>query len=91
MRAVQRVMGEIVVRTPDTVNGDIAALESFVQAILFYDDLVCLDNYKEEHREKREKRFDFVRFIDPKSFKLEGVEAKAAREAPTIRSEIRGG
>jgi hypothetical protein len=91
LTAVQRVMGEIVVRTPDTVNGDIAALESFVQAILFYDDLVCLDNYKEEHREEREKRFDFVRFIEPKSFKLEGVEAKAAREAATIRPEIRGG
>ncbi|WP_019021523.1 hypothetical protein [Thioalkalivibrio sp. ALE23] len=91
LTAVQRAMGDVVVRTPDTVNGDIAALESFVQAILFYDDLVCLDNYKEEHREEREARFHFVRFIDPKNFKLEGVEDKAAREAANIRPEIRGG
>lgn len=91
LTAVQRVMGEVVVRTPDTVNGDIAALESFVQAVLFYDDLVCLDNYKEEHRAGREKRFSFVKFLDPKSFKLEEVETKAAQEAANIRPEIRGG
>ena len=91
LTAVQRVLGEVVARTPDTVNGDIVALESFVQAVLFYDEIVCLDNYKKEHREERETRFGFVRFIDPKSFKLEGFEAKAAGEAASIRPEIRGG
>lgn len=91
LTAVQRVMGDVVVRTPDTINGDLAALENFIQAILFYDDLVCIDNYKQEHQATRERRFSFVRFLDPKSFKLDGVEAAAAREASTIRPEIRGG
>lgn len=91
LTAVQRVMGEVVVRTPDTVNGDLAALESFVQAILFYDELVCLDNYKDEHRAARQERFGFVRFLDPQSFKLEEVEARATQEAAAIRPEIRGG
>ncbi|SHE19178.1 hypothetical protein BPUTEOMOX_1220 [methanotrophic endosymbiont of Bathymodiolus puteoserpentis (Logatchev)] len=31
-------MGQIIVKTPDTINGDLVALENLVQAILFYDD-----------------------------------------------------
>jgi hypothetical protein len=38
LTAVQRVMGQIIVKTPDTINGDLVALENLVQAILFYDD-----------------------------------------------------
>lgn len=91
LTAVQRVMGEVVVRTPDTVNGDLAALESFVQAILFYDDLVCLDNYKGEYRKTREERFSFVRFLDPEAFNLGDVETRSEKEAAAIRPEIRGG
>lgn len=91
LTSVQRVMGEIVVKNPDTVNGDLIALENFVQAILFYDELVCVDNYKEEHKEKRRKEFDFVRFLSPAEYQLDQLESKAKTEVRSIRPEIRGG
>jgi hypothetical protein len=46
LTAVQRVSGQIRVKNSDTVNGDLVALENLVQAILFYDELVCVDNYR---------------------------------------------
>ncbi len=42
LTAVQRVMGQVVVKNPDTVNGDLVALENLIQAILFYDELICI-------------------------------------------------
>lgn len=91
LTAVQRVMGQVVVKNPDTINGDLVALENFIQAILFYDDLVCIDNYKEKHKEERKKEFSFVRFISPTNYQLDSVSEKAVTEARSIRPEIRGG
>lgn len=91
LTAVQRVMGHIVVKNPDTVNGDLAALENFLQAILFYDELICIDNYKDEHKDERRKNFDFIKFLSPKDFELDQIENKAQSEAANIRPEIRGG
>lgn len=91
LTAIQRVMGQIEVKNPDTVNGDLMALENFLQAILFYDDLICIDNYKEEYKEDRSKYFDFIRFLSPKDFHLGPIDNKAQSEANTIRPEIRGG
>ncbi len=91
LTSVQRVMGDITVRTPDTINGDLVALENFVQAILFYDELVCIDNYKEEHKETRKTEFDFIKFLSPADFQLDQLENKAKEEARSILPEIRGG
>jgi hypothetical protein len=84
-------MGEIPIAGPDTINGDIVALENLIQAIIFYDEIICVDNYKAEHRNDRAKRFDFVRFINPQDYDLAEVEAVSRRECERIRPEIRGG
>lgn len=91
LTAVQRVSGQVLVKNTDTVNGDLVALENLVQAILFYDQLVCIDNYKEEHREARKSLFDFIRFIPPNELGLDLIEAQAATEARAIRPVISGG
>jgi len=92
LTAVQRVMGQVVVKNRDTINGDLVALENFIQAILFYDDLICIDNYKEKHKEARKVAFKFVNFISPNDFReLEQIEKKAKFEAQSIHPEIRGG
>ena len=41
LTAVQRVLGQITIKNPDTVSGDLTAMENLIQAILLYDDLVC--------------------------------------------------
>ncbi|CAC9620638.1 hypothetical protein [uncultured Gammaproteobacteria bacterium] len=91
LTAVQRVMGQIIVKTPDTINGDLVALENLVQAILFYDDLVCIDNYKDEHKKEREEYFSFIKFLSPNDYHFEEFEEQAKKEASLIRPEIRAG
>ena len=39
LTAVQRLMGEITIKDKNTIDGDILSLESFVQSVLFYDDI----------------------------------------------------
>ncbi|WP_423205110.1 hypothetical protein PGC34_07465 [Pseudomonas kribbensis] len=91
LTAVQRATGAVTVQNSDTINGDLCALENFLQGVLFYDDLLCIDNYKAEHRESRKQQFPYLRFLSPTEFELETVDATAQKEAALIRPEIRGG
>lgn len=91
LTAVQRVLGQVVVKNPDTVNGDLVAFENLLHAILFYDELICVDNYKKEHKDERGKVFHYVRFLSPQEFGLQDLEGKAKSETESIRPEIRGG
>lgn len=58
LSAVQRVLGQIPIKNKHLIDADIPALESFIQAILFYDDLIFLDDYKESYRSSRKAFFD---------------------------------
>lgn len=91
LTAVERAVGKVVVKNPDTINGDLVAFENLIQAILFYDDLICIDNYKEEHRDARINHFDFIRFLSPDSFDLDQIDALAQKQARSVQPEIRGG
>lgn len=91
LTAVQRFLGKITIANTDTINGDLVALENFLQAILFYDELICIDNYKSEFREERKKDFDFIRFLSEKDYNLSEIDKLAMQEARQINPEIRGG
>jgi len=91
LTAVERAVGNVVVRNPDTINGDLAAVENLIQAILFYDDLISIDNYKEEFKDARAKEFGFLRFVSPEECGLKAIDELAKNEAASIRPEIRGG
>ena len=41
LTAVQRVLGDVEIKNPDTIDGDLAAFENLIQALLFFDDVVC--------------------------------------------------
>jgi hypothetical protein len=91
LTAVDRVTGRILVKNKDTINGDLVAFENVIQAILFYDDLVCIDNYKPEHREARIETFDYIRFLPQCDLGLTGIDQLAKNEAQQIKPELRGG
>ena len=91
LTAVERTLGDIVIKNPDTINGDLVAFENLIQAILFYDDLICVDNYKQEHREDRIAKFDFIKFLSESDFNLTQLDSLAKAEARQINPEIRGG
>lgn len=91
LTAVQRFLGKITITNTDTINGDLVALENFLQAILFYDELICIDNYKPEFREERKQEFDFIRFLSEDDYNLSEINRVAKEEARQINPEIRGG
>jgi hypothetical protein len=57
LTAIQRILGGIPLRNMYIIDSDILALETYIQAILFYDKLVYLDDYKEYFRESRKAFF----------------------------------
>lgn len=60
LTAVQRLMGEIPIKNKNTIDGDILALETFVQAVLFYDDVFYINDYKPQYKANREKYFKYI-------------------------------
>ncbi|MFT5548194.1 MAG: hypothetical protein ACI9CO_000108 [Candidatus Azotimanducaceae bacterium] len=91
LTAVERALGDIVVKSPDSINGDLVAFENLIQAILFYDDLICVDNYKPQYKESRASKFDFIRFLSEDEFELNELDDLAKNQARTLLPEIRGG
>lgn len=91
LTAVQRVTGQIPTKSKDSTDTDIIALENLVQAILFYDDLIAIDDYKPEYRERRSAAFPFVRFLPRDSLQLPEIETIAKEHSDRLRPEIRGG
>jgi hypothetical protein len=91
LTGVQRLLGEIPLRSTDVVEADIGALENLVQAVLLYDEIVAVDDYKERFRDSRKKRFPFIRFLDPNEFGLPEVHATAIEQIKDLNPTISGG
>lgn len=77
LTAIQRLLGEIPVRNIAIIDSDILSLENYIQAILFYDDIICIDDYKDSYRNKRKNFFPKVRFISKDLFDYEQIVEKA--------------
>lgn len=91
LTAVQRITGQVPSRSRDSVDVDLVAFENYVQARLFYDDLVIIDDYLPQHREPRRAAFPHLSYIDPDEFKIREIAAAADAETGNMHPEIRGG
>lgn len=91
LTSVQRLLGEIEINNKNILDGDILATENLIQSILFYDEIITIDDYKEEYREERKKRFDFIRFLSPDNFDFNNLQISAQKEAKSYQPEIKGG
>ena len=60
LTAVQRLLGDITIKNKSVIDGDILALENLLQCILLYDEIKFVDDYKENHKISRDKRFGFI-------------------------------
>lgn len=90
LTATQRLLGQIRVKNLDNIDGDIAAFESLLQAVLFFDEVCCLDDYKEEFRANRKQQFSFVRFVAPNEFAYETLLQEARHSTEHIMLSVRG-
>lgn len=91
LTGVQRILGQAPYRSTDAIDGDLAALENLIVALLLYDDLLAIDDYKPQFRAARHASFPFVRFLAPTEFGLPEVAAAAEEEGDRVLPMIRGG
>lgn len=70
LSGVDRLTGESQTLNLNNVDNDILCLEKLLTAILFSDDIIGVDDYKESFRSQRLKTFDFIKFlkIDDKTY-----------------------
>ncbi|QKC90600.1 hypothetical protein EB230_20990 [Mesorhizobium sp. NZP2234] len=62
LSGVERITGMSQTLNLNNVDNDILCLEKLVTAILFSDELIGVDDYKDEFRSSRLKNFDFIGF-----------------------------
>lgn len=60
LTAVQRLLGDITINNKYSIDGDILAFESFIQTVLFYDDVFFVDDYKSQYKYKRKELFKYI-------------------------------
>lgn len=91
LTAVQRVTGLAPTRSADNLDIDLVALENFLQATLFYDELIVVDDYKNEFKEQRKKQFSSARFISPSDFNIPHISNLAKSHAERVHPQIEAG
>lgn len=91
LTAVQRLMGQASTKSKDSVDTDIIALESYIQAILFYDNVIAIDDYIPKYRNDRLASFPNVAFLNATDFNLDHIEETAADKARELRPKLQGG
>lgn len=91
LTAVQRLLGDIEVENDICVDGDIAAFETLIQAILFYDAVLYIDDYKPQFRSDRRARFHYLGAIDTASIPYQEVLAASAAVVDRITLRVNGG
>lgn len=91
LTGIQRLLGHIQVKNKAIIDNDIIALENYLQAILFYDSIICIDDYKEKYRESRLKFFQEIKFVNKDIFDYDTFVNEANKVTKDVCLEIRGG
>jgi hypothetical protein len=91
LTAVQRIAGQVQTKSNDSVDTDIVALENLVQAILFYDRTIAIDDYIPQYRDERIAAFPNITFLNTEEFNLNEIEEQAAVKARELQPKIQGG
>lgn len=79
LSGVERITGISQTLNLNNIDNDILCLEKVITAILFSDELIGVDDYKDQFRSTRLKNFDFIRFskIDQPTYSRLATEAAA--------------
>lgn len=84
LSGVERLTGASQTLNLNYTDNDILCLEKLVTAILFSDQLIGVDDYKDEYRSKRLKNFDFIKFSRIEADKYSTLSADAAAFARSM-------
>lgn len=89
LSGVERILGISRTRNLSNIENDILCLEKLVTAILFSDELIGVDDYKDEYRSGRLKTFDFIEFakVDEPTYAAMAADAAAFAQNMTFSFE----
>ena len=91
LSSVERILGKAPVRSKTLIDGDLVAFESLINAILFYNDIIALDDYKPEFAQQRKNNFPFINFINPSEFNSSHILEDTKKDAKLFYPKIKGG
>ena len=91
LSSVERIIGNIPVSSKDNIDGDISAFESFITAILFYDNHIAIDNYIPKYANSRKDTFKEINFINPSELNGNEIDDLSKKEASLINPKIEAG
>lgn len=91
LTAIQRILGGIPLRNKYIIDSDILALETYIQAILFYDKIIYLDDYKEFFRDSRKAFFPDMHAYTPSENVYNMLLQKAKEISDGIVPRVEGG
>lgn len=91
LSSVERILGKAPVRSKALIDGDLVAFESLINAILFYNDIIALDDYKPEFAQQRKNNFPFINFINPSEFNSSHILEDTKKDAKLFYPKIKGG
>lgn len=60
LTGVQRLLGEIPIQNKLVIDMDILCLESLMEAVLFYDKILVIDDYKPIFKQSRQNAFPYI-------------------------------
>lgn len=90
LSGVERLIGESRTLNLNNIDNDILCFEKLITAILFSDDLICVDDYKEEYRSQRLRKFDFINFLSVDTNTYAELSENAAEFAKGLAFEFEG-
>lgn len=89
LSGVERITGISKTLNLNNISNDILCLEKLVTSILFSDELIGVDDYKDEFRSGRLKNFDFIKFskIDESTYRQLAMDAAEFARSMTFSFE----
>jgi hypothetical protein len=90
LSGVERITGISQTLNLNNIDNDILCLEKLVTAILFSDELIGIDDYKDEFRSGRLKNFDFIGFSKIKHPTYSALATEAATFARSMIFSFEG-
>lgn len=91
LTAIERLLGGIPVKNTAIVDADILAFENYVQAILFYDYIIAIDDYIPKYSDSRKAMFPDIRFISTNLFEYQEFQNESSKITEAVKLKIKAG
>jgi len=90
LSGVERLIGRSQTFNLYNTHNDIACFEKLITAILFYDDVFAVNDYKKEYIRKRLETFNYISFLDVRDEEYIEISSDAAQFASSMMFSFEG-